>query len=230
MQTGKNAHHYVVIQNACDKTLDMLKEVTEKLNASAGAFGVSNLASFDSTTYDTHTCATIFSETAAALQGFSSELGIDTSDTEKIYEKRLAKAVDQDKSRMIAARDRIKKIKGDLLAADKTQLVDVDVKVQPVKGVGSDLGVLAIKVQRSTLLSVLGWGAAQKSDLKGQITGKDFKFEQKIAGSSSDWKYVSADQSVGSLVKVNQKNLELRMIVSDAKTAINDNAHPNGNS
>ncbi|KAG9120519.1 hypothetical protein FRC07_003948, partial [Ceratobasidium sp. 392] len=230
MQTGKSAHHYVVIQNACDKTLDMLKDVTEKLNASAGAFGVSNLASFDSTTYDTHTCATLFSEMAVALQEFSSELGVDTSDAEKIYEKRLAKAVQQDKNRMIAARDRIKKIKGDILAADNTQLVDVDVKVQSVKGLGNDLGVLTVKVQRSALLSVLGWGAAQKSNLKGQITGKDFKFEQKIAGSPSSWKYVSADKNVGSLVKVDQKNLELRMIVSDAKIAVDDNALPDGNS
>ncbi|KAG8725237.1 hypothetical protein FRC09_004888 [Ceratobasidium sp. 395] len=228
LKDERNARHYVVIQNACDKTLEALKDTTEKLATSAAAFGLSNLSSFDPETYKTHTCTELFATTTATLKGLSDELGNATGDAEKTYEERLAKAVSRDIVRMVAARDRILKVKESILTANGAELVDIIVKVRLAKETGGDLGEVKAKVQRSALLSALGWAASHKSDLKSQIMGKIFKFEMRVHGSNSEWKFVPNDKSVGSLVKDSQKTLELRMVVSDPKAVVNGKISPNG--
>ncbi|KAG8796625.1 hypothetical protein FRC12_013617 [Ceratobasidium sp. 428] len=230
LKDKKNARHYVVIQNACDKTLDVLKDTTEKLTTSAEPFSLSELSNFDPEKYKTHACTELFAATTTALKRLSDELGIVPIDADKTYEKRLAKAVSRDIVRMIATRDRILKAKKNILTADDAELVNTTVKVRLAKGIGNDPGELKAKVQRSTLLSALGWGASHKSDLKGQIMGKAFKFELKVDESPSGWKAVPSDNNVGALVKDDRKTLELRMTVSDPMPAVNGKAPPNGDS
>ncbi|KAG8718567.1 hypothetical protein FRC09_012458 [Ceratobasidium sp. 395] len=217
----RNARHYVVIQNACDKTLEALKDTTEKLTTSAALFSLSNLSNFDAEKYKTHACTELFATTTTALKGLSDELGIVIGDVEKTYAKRLAKAVSRDIVRMVAARDRILKAKQSIPTDNDAELVDVTVNVRLTKGTGNDLGEIKAKVQRSALLSALGWGISHKSDLKGRMMGNVFKFELRVDGSSSEWRSVPGDKNVGSLVKDDQKTLELRMITCDPKTTVN---------
>ncbi|KAG8777154.1 hypothetical protein FRC12_000520 [Ceratobasidium sp. 428] len=80
LQNGKSARHYVVIQNACDRTLDLLKDTAENLTKSAGPFSLSSLSNFDPETYKTHACTKLFAATTTALKGLSDELGVGSSE------------------------------------------------------------------------------------------------------------------------------------------------------
>ncbi|KAG9085105.1 hypothetical protein FRC06_003733 [Ceratobasidium sp. 370] len=191
----KKSEHYVALENAFDRTLDALNKAVETMQSSVGEAGLEQFKEFKPDDYEKHDCTKLFKESAKELTSCFKEIGLTK---EESGEARLEKAKEKDKSRMVAASERVQKIKTPL-AADPGKLVEVTVKVREGKSDGDDLGEHKIRVQRSTRLSAIGWSVSMDPALKEKLKGRKLLFDQEVSGSATTTKPATMDMHIGAL-------------------------------
>ncbi|KAG9095612.1 hypothetical protein FS749_010107 [Ceratobasidium sp. UAMH 11750] len=191
----KKSEHYVALENAFDRTLDALTKAVETMQSSVDEAGLSQFKDFKPDDYEAQDCTKLFKESAKELTLCFKEIGLVK---EESGETRLEKAKEKDKGRMVAASERVQRVKTPL-PVEPGKLVEVIVKVREGKFDGDDLGEHKIRVQRSTRLSAIGWSVSMDPALKEKLKGRKLLFEQEVSGSTTTTKPVTMDLNVGSL-------------------------------
>ncbi|KAG8741846.1 hypothetical protein FRC10_002356 [Ceratobasidium sp. 414] len=191
----KKSEHYVALENAFDRTLEALNKAVETMQSSVGEAGLSKFKEFKPEDYEQDDCTKLFKESAKELAVCFSEIGLKK---EESSEKMLEKAKEKDKSRMVAASQRVQKVKNPL-SVEPGEPVEVTVKVREDKFDGVDLGEHKIRVQRSTRLSAIGWSVSMDPALKEKLKGRKLLFEQEVSDSPPATKPATMDSNVGSL-------------------------------
>ncbi|KAG8701303.1 hypothetical protein FRC08_004174 [Ceratobasidium sp. 394] len=191
----KKSEHYVALENAFDRTLDALNKAVKTMQSSVGEAGLSQFKDFKLDDYEEQDCTKLFKESAKELTLCFKEIGLVK---EESGETRLEKAKEKDKSRMVAASERVQRVKTPL-PVDPGKLVEVTIKVREGKFNGDDLGEHKIRVQRSTRLSAIGWSVSMDPTLKEKLKGRKLLFEQEVPGSTTTTKPATMDLNVGSL-------------------------------
>ncbi|KAG9076894.1 hypothetical protein FS749_011282 [Ceratobasidium sp. UAMH 11750] len=191
----KKSEHYVALENAFDRTLDALNKAVKTMQSSVDEAGLSQFKDFKPDDYEKQDCTKLFKESAKELTLCFKEIGLVK---EESGETRLEKAKEKDKSRMVAASERVQRVKTPL-PVEPGKLVEVTIKVREGKFDGDDLGEHKIRVQRSTRLSAIGWSVSMDPALKEKLKGKKLLFEQEVPGSTTTTKPATMDLNVGSL-------------------------------